>query len=220
MSTKPAYLVLWMLLHVSADPSLTTQIRDEIKPYARAIQPPRTFTLAEPPRLEINADGLVKSCPLLKACFCECLRLHSTSTSVRSVAKTVEVQSSPNQAYILEAGKIVAAPMSLHHYDPDVFQSPNVFQPSRFLSRNKHTGKHEASSANKLKPWGIGTFACPGRDVAEKQVLALIAGLLAMWEFGPVNPRGWVIPGQEERAVVAVPSEEIRVRVRARHLQS
>ena len=101
-----------------------------------------------------------------------------------------------------------------------IFESPSAFHPKRFLHRNEQTGADGIVNADMLRPWGIGKFACPGRMIAEKQVLALAAGILAMWDFEPVNGRSWVVPKQEERAAVAIPTVDIRVRVRARHLEA
>lgn len=218
MSTKSSYLIFWILLHISADPSLVQQIRNETSPYAKATQPPQTLAIAEPPQLSIDANGLVKSCPLLKACFHECVRLHSTPTSVRSITKTFEATSpTSDSSHILEAGKFVAAPLHLHHHDPSIFESPYIFQPSRFLPDNTKRIK-DTTMADKLKPWGIGSSACPGRAYAEKEVLAYVAGIFALWDFEPTDRRGWVVPGQRERAVVCVPDVDVRVRVRSRPL--
>ena len=214
-----------MLLHISADTELSEQIRKEIGQHAGARQPPQTLHFAEPPRLELDIDGLVKSCPLLKACFHECIRLYTTPTSIRSVTKSIEVQDSSEsnmksrqQAYVLEAGKFVAAPMSLHHHDPEIFNSPEEFQPSRFLLQSGSAKGREIVDGDKVKPWGVGAFACPGRLHAERTILALMAGILALWDLEPVDRKAWSIPERRERAVTSVPSKDIRFRIQMRSL--
>ena len=76
MSTKPASLVFWMLLHIHADPTLLAQIHAEIAPFVLITQPPQVLSIPSPPRLSIHLSGLVTSCPLLKSCLYECLRLY------------------------------------------------------------------------------------------------------------------------------------------------
>lgn len=212
-----------MLLHIWATPGLAKQVRDEIKTYANATQPPRDFGIPEPPRLKIDIGGLVKSCPLLKACFYECVRLYSTPSSVRRVSKDMLVHGQGDDGveppkFSLDAGSIVATPLSLHHYDPDSFKDPNVFRPTRFLKPSKDGKGQPTCIEGTIKPWGIGESACPGRDFAEKQVLAFVAGILALWDFEPADSKGRKFPDQVERVVISVPAVEIRVRLRPREL--
>jgi cytochrome P450 len=212
-----------MLLHIWTTPGLAKQVRDEINIYAKATQPPRDFGIPEPPRLKIDIDGLVKSCPLLKACFYECVRLYSTPTSVRTVSKDIIIRGDHGDGVeppksSLDAGSIIAASSSLHHYDPDSFKDPKVFRPIRYLKPNKDGKGQQTFVAGTIKPWGIGESACPGRDVAEKQVLAFVAGILALWDFEPANNKEWVVPDQVERTVISVPAVDIRIRLRPREL--
>lgn len=106
-----------MITHICEASDLLARIRKEIGPHAKATQPQQLLGIPEPARLEINVDGLVQSCPLLKACFYECVRLYSATTSVRSVTKAFEISDTlgdttidlKSHSYVLEAGKIVAA---------------------------------------------------------------------------------------------------------------
>ncbi|KAL2036993.1 hypothetical protein N7G274_010278 [Stereocaulon virgatum] len=223
VSTKPSHLIFWMLLHIWATPGLANQVRDEIKIYATATQPPRDFGIPEPPRLKIDIGGLVKSCPLLKACYYECVRLYSAPTSVGSVNNDMIIRGDRDDGveppkFSLDAGSNVAAPLSLHHYDPNFFKDPHVFRPGRFLQANKDGKGQQTFVPGTIKPWGIGDSACPGRDLAQKQVLAFVVGILALWNFEPADNKGWKVPDQVERAVISVPAVDIRVNLRPREL--
>lgn len=220
MSTKPTYLIFWMLIRVWASPGLVQQIRDEMGPFAQTTQPPQLFGIPELPRLKLDLDGLLHSCPLLKACFYEVMRLHSTPISVRTVARNVvvhEVKGS-GPSYALDAGSIVAAPLGLHHHHPRYFESPTTFQPSRFLKSNKDEEGKKTVNERISRPWGVGKSACPGRVYAEQEILAFVAGILALWGFEPASNGEWVVPEQTERAIVCVPSTDIRVRLRPSQL--
>ena len=210
-------------MRIWATPGLVERVRDEIGSYARATQPPPLLGIPEPPRLIIDVDGLVKSCPLLKACFYECLRLYSTPTSARTVHKDmwvrlVDGRGREARKYPLDAGNIVAAPLSLHHYDPCYFEDPNDFRPTRFLRPNEHEQGKQKFVESTIRPWGIGESACPGRAYAENQVLAFVAGILVLWDFEPTDNKGWVVPNQTERSVISVPVKDVRVRLRPREL--
>lgn len=226
MSTKSSTSVFWMLTHIWTVPGLVGKVRNEIDTFAKATQPPQVFGMPEPARLILDVDGLAQSCPLLKACFYESIRLHSAPTSVRSATKTFEVhdtQESPTpgrhpHSYILEAGNFVAAPLAVHHQDPRYFESPDAFNPGRFLRPSEHEGGKQIVTAGTLKPWGLGAAACSGRAYAEKGALAFVAGILALWDFEPADSRGWVIPEQKEHSILSVPSAELRVTINSRPL--
>lgn len=228
MSTKSSYLIFWMLVHIWAKPGLVQQIRDEIALFAQTTQPPQLFSIPELPRLKLDMDGLVRSCPLLRASFHETIRLHSMPTSIRSVQRAItfhEAQgpnrtSGSSRSFALEAGSTIAAPLALHHHDPRYFESPTTdFQPSRFLesSENAAEGKHHGNEGEMLRAWGVGSSTCPGRTFGEQQVLAFVAGILALWDFEPAGSE-WVIPKQTERAVLSVPAADIRVRLKPRQI--
>lgn len=221
MSTKSSAFVFWMLTHIWAVPGLMERVRDEIVPFAKAVQPPQVFGIPEPARLDIDVDSLAQSCPLLKACFYECVRLYSATTSVRSVTKTCEVYEAQEGAtagryphsYVLEAGRLVAASLGVHHHDSRYFKCPNAFDPSRFLRPSEHVEGKQIVVEGLLKPWGVGASACPARAYAEKEVLAFAGAILALWDFEPADSRGWAIPGQKECSIVSVPSADLRVKI-------
>lgn len=226
MSTKSSTIIFWMLIHILAAPGLIGKVRDEIHSFTKATQPPQVFGIPEPTRLKIDIEGLIHSCPLLKACFYECVRLHSTATSVRSVSNPIEVHAPPEEAttipplrsYVLEAGNLVATPLGLRCNDPSYDRCGDVFDPSRFLGPSENDGIRQTAAEGTLKPWGLGVSTCPGRVYAEKEVLAFVAGILTLWEFEPAQSRDWEVPQGAERSVTSIPSADLRVRVRSKPL--
>jgi hypothetical protein len=56
--------------------------------------------------------------------------------------------------------------------------------------------------------------------MAELICLTFVAGALAIWEFEPIDPKGWKIPEAEFAAGVALPKGDIRTRIRRRELPS
>lgn len=226
MNTNVNNLVFWMLISIWATPGLVDRIREEMVPFARAWQPEKLFALPELPRLETNLEGLVHSCPLLKACYYECLRLHSAPASVRSIRKDFEltpIQDNidsyvPSTSYVLKAGTFVTVLLNVHQNDARTVESPNEFRPERFLIASGSKEGQRTADPGTLRPWGGGELICPGREFAEREVLGFTAGILALWDFEPVGRKGWKVPGHKEAAGMALPSTDIRVRIRRRQL--
>lgn len=53
---------------------------------------------------------------------------------------------------------------------------------------------------------------CKGRIFAEREVLVIVVGIVALWDFEPVGR----VPGQRKATGVNYPKEECRVVVRRR----
>ena len=234
MSTKPASLTFWMLLHIHTDPTLLTQLRAEIAPFVIITQPPQVLSISSPPRLSIDLPALVTACPLLKSFFYETLRLYTTPSPTLFVAKDTilhdpEGKVRSHQDYILDQGSYVTAPLTLHHHNPAYFWQPNEFQPRRFLKANENDPLTEHTTQppqtfhhpSTLHSFGIGPTTCPARTYAGAEILAFVAAILSLWDFSPANPnKGWTIPDRTEREIVCVPRSDLRVKVRAREFRS
>lgn len=228
MGIKTTNLIFWVLVRLYSKPELIQKVRNEIRPFAKASQPSQVFRMPEPVRLEINDAGLVQSCPLLKACLYECLRLHSEPVSMGILQKDLSVLESTEhgrfingerpQSFVLETGDFVASLSSTHQHDSRYQDSPNSFQPGRFLRPSDNVQGQRKLVQGTLEPWGSGDFICPGRVFAEQEVLIFVAAILVLWDSEPVGSQGWIVPKQKTSAIISSPSTDIRVRLRPRDL--
>lgn len=228
MVTKTPNLIFWILVRVYSNPVLVQKLRDEVHPFAKASQPSQVFAIPEPARLEIDDAGLVQSCPLLKACLLECLRLYSIPISMGIVQEDLSVLESPKdgrsnpgerpQSFVLKAGDFAASLLDVQRYDPYYCESPTSFQPDRFLEPSGSVRGQRTLVKETLQSWGVGETACPGRVLAEQEVLAFVAAILVLWDLEPVNSQGWLVPRRKTSAIVSLPIADIRVRIRPRDL--
>ena len=222
-----------------ATPGLVERVREEIEPFVYISQPMQTFGIHEAPRMKIGLAGLLKECPLLKSCYLETLRLDSRPASVKKIERDFIVRETHEdvragaqpESYLLKAGTYVNIPHAVHQLDPRFFAEPTVFKPGRFLVQKDPDGQKQrprrqqgqqetTAQVGTLKPWGGGASMCKGRMFAEREVLAFVAGILVMWDLEPVTPRGWLVPAHRKTTGVAVPSTDVRVRLRRRHRSS
>lgn len=247
-------LVFWMIIRAAADPSLLSRIRAEITPYVRAHAVPTremrtdyaSLTIAEDPKLSIDIDGLTTQCPLLKATYLECNRVHSRPVSFRKVINDLILvdptpsisSSSPASSALASASHQLLAssylhiPHFLHHTDPSYFPDPEVFRPERFIATTEE-GETKVD-AKTLRPYGIGASMCKGRLFAEKEVLGFVAGFLMCWDVEALERKGrpdeveeggrkgkrekvgLKVPGNVKTSAISRPDEECRVRITRR----
>ncbi|CZT46192.1 uncharacterized protein RSE6_06590 [Rhynchosporium secalis] len=73
--TSPTLLPIWQILHILSTPDILPLIRTEIASYATVTKPFSIGTISEAPKLVLDLEGLVKTCPLLRSTFLETLRL-------------------------------------------------------------------------------------------------------------------------------------------------
>lgn len=231
MTVNTASLAFWILVRIWATPGLVEQLRDEIATVSKTSQPVQRFAILEPPRLQIAGDGLSRSCPLLKACYLECVRLYSIPISVRSVKRPFTLiepasdqsPSAKSQSFLMEAGDHIAIPFVAQHFDPLLFPSPNAFQPERFLEPrtitiNKNKILLPSIGADRLQLPKSEQCLYPQPASAETEILAFVAGILALWDFEPIGSNTWAVPEPKQSVGIALPSREIRVRLRRRQL--
>ena len=213
-----------MILHIYASPTLLNDIRLEIVPYIAANQPPNIFGIPEPPRLCLkDVDGLVNACPLLKAAFYECLRLYSRALFVRKVTTPVSVADSNidgtagHQTFAVDSGAYLVAPLSSQTQEyASSCETSEVFRPQKFLKVGQDG--QLSCAEDSISPWGFGTAACPGRYVAEKQVLTSVAAIVSLWDIDFPCTGESKIPKSTVHSMIAVPSSDVRVLIQAREL--
>lgn len=168
-------------------------------------------------------EGLSRSCPLLKACYYECLRLYSTSMAIMSIEGNFALSEIVKDnhsgvrrpSFSIEAGKFAVVPFAVDYHDPRFFELPSEFRPKRFLISAADEGK-QGIDGTALLINGKELFFCPARFSLENEILAFVAGILALWDFDPADSKGWSLPGRKHG--VALPSTDIRVRLRRRRL--
>lgn len=149
-------LIFWMVNRIYADRALLEMIREEIEPYVQAVEPKSDFLIAEPPRLEkFDVEGLCASCPLLKSCYVECLRLDTASWSLKIVKEDFVLQSREKdaQSWLLRKGQYAHVGHDLHNTDPNHFDDPMVWKADRHV---KYEGDEKRGTADmgSIRPYG------------------------------------------------------------------
>lgn len=225
MNVNSSNVVFWNLLHILADPALLSGIRHEIAPYVKAtrLSPQETgLPFTEPPRLSVDMDGLLNSCPLLKATYYETMRIDTAPFSYRELTADLTLTESEEDAtlngsseprtYNFRKGEYIAIPHGAHNKDPRYFPDPDRFDPRRFILTDPETGK-ETVDLRTLRPYGGGTTMCKGRGFAEREILVLTAAIISLWDIEPADKAGWKIPGQKPSSTAFLPKKDIRVRL-------
>lgn len=224
-NTQP--LIFWFVLYIYSTPGLVDALRAEVDPCLAPAAPsgpstsPTSSTpsssaaaAAADPRLVDHIDyaALGTACPLLKSALLETFRLANQPMSIRYVARPLTVPDGEHSHH-LRAGTWISAPHAGIQRDGAVFPDPDRFVPDRFLERDGRTGRPVARYGQ-LRPWGAGI--CKGRTFAEKEILAVVACFVAMWDMDPAGGGPWTLPGFSPGTGVMRPRESVRVVIKRR----
>lgn len=207
-------MVFWFVAYIYSVPDLLHDLRQEIAEHVQ-VSASKDGT---PPRItKFDLPALMSSCPLFKASLYETYRMANDPTSIRYVTAPLTVSDAADRPFTLKAGSWISAPHAARHYDPELFPDPHTFVPTRFLERDAETGKMVARYAGRLKPWGSGHGICKGRSLAEREIVAIAACMMSLWDMEPVGTGGvWKLPGMRPGTGVASPVEDLRVLLKRR----
>jgi hypothetical protein len=225
LTSDVSKLVFWMIFHVYSDPDgdLLSKIRKEIAPFAKTsrLGPKETgLPFMEPPKVSMDFEGLLRSCPLLKATYAETTRLNTNPISYRQLTTDLVLTESDKEAtlygakeprsYQFRRGDILGVPCGAHHIDPVYYPNTQKFDPERFISTD--SGKEAVDWRTVLPFGGDDTFAA----FTERQVLAFFVSVVSLWDIEPVSPAGWKHPGHKLSANAYNISRDLRVRLKHR----
>ncbi|KAK7608866.1 cytochrome P450 [Phyllosticta paracitricarpa] len=209
----------WLVMYIYATPGLLDSLREEIAPHVSVSEADDASPHPYITRLDIA--GLQKHCPLLRSIWLETFRVANEPSSLRYIAKPVQV--TPDSA-TLQPGTFVTVPHAINQHDASLYPDPERFVPDRFVRVDAATGQRSAPYGP-LKPWGGGHGICKGRVYAEKQIFAVVACVVSLWDFEPADGGGggggggaWKVPGMRPGTGVMRPAEQLLVVARRRKL--
>ena len=144
----------------------------------------------------------------MKSCIFETYRMANEAMFIRYVARSVTINDGAYK-HELKPDTFVSATHSVIQRDPAVYEDPNAFIPNRFLVTDPETGR-KIARYGRLRPWGSGPAMCKGRSFAEKEIMAMGAAIISLWDIVPASGV-WKIPAMLPGTGVKRPAEDIRV---------
>nr|AAV67332.1 cholesterol side-chain cleavage cytochrome P450 [Anguilla japonica] len=144
--------LLWTLYELARQPELQEELRAEIAAARAASQG--------------DVMEVLKMVPLVKAALKETLRLHPIAVNLqRYITEDVVIQN-----YHIPSGTLVQLGLYAMGRDPQVFQRPEQYTPSRWLQKNTRYFRSLG--------FGFGPRQCLGRRIAETEMQLFLIHML------------------------------------------
>ena len=207
LSTQVSALTTLFVMRLCSDSELLQDVRSETARFAKVTPADQSFSIPSPPRLKIDASGLQRSCPLLKACGTETLRLDTFPVTISGARgnKVPNGKGSEDRSSDAEAAT-QSKTSSCFLITLPAISGPSSVQPQ---SPSSH-GLDDADTLRvmPLRPWERSHSASLGSAFVAKMSLTYATGLLALWEFQFASRSTPILKGPLEfPSVIKVPSE-------------
>jgi hypothetical protein len=214
-------ITFWTIIHIFADSALLKEIRTEIASCVKTTRLTREetgFPFEEPPKLHIDLEKLLDSCPLFKACYYETLRLHSAGISFRKLESDLTLTESKEDAteprvYKLSKGEKVIMPHGVYHNDPERFSNPAQYDPLRFIMTDSTTGAKRAS-ADLIAPFADGLYGSKNNNFTERAILGFTASIISMWDIQAASKKELAVPPHRTTWGAFHPAKDIKVKLK------
>jgi cytochrome P450 len=203
---------VWMLLNILANDDLLLALRGEL---ASAMKITPTSTGRD---IHLDISNITETCPLLHATYQESLRLGSIPTCNRSVLEdTVLTDPDTGRRIALKKGHRVVIPTFMLHFR-DSFWSGNAreFDPWRFMNTTEKDSKEKKLRNTAFVPFGGGIHLCPGRHLAQAEILAVAGLMIAALDFQLSDGGKITVPMEASESGSKKPAVPIIVGIRKR----
>ncbi|EXA39522.1 hypothetical protein NW761_007559 [Fusarium oxysporum] len=216
-------LISWSLFELYQDPVLLSQIREQITPFVKIVQPKNDFGGAVwiPPQVQkLDLEGLVTKCPLLQGVYLETLRLYGGGWSARYLKEDV-ILKDKEDSFVLKKETFAHIVNDLHHSDPRSFTDAKVWQVGRYL---EDTVDKKGVKTQRAEPYTVrasdGTLTmCDDSEFTLRKVLMYISVFISFYELEPAGSERWPSPSVVKGVASAQPWRSVRLWVRRRSPQ-
>jgi cytochrome P450 len=214
INTTPT--AIWLVINVLANRPLLSTLRDELQAVSTTL-PTDDTTKSGTKKIELDLTNAAETCPILYAAYQEALRIGSIPTCNRSVLEdTTFTDPLTGQSVLMKKDVRVSIPTFLLHNQPKIWGTDvSVFNVDHFKDIKERSKDKEQKLA--FVPYGGGVHLCPGRHLAQQEIMAVAALIVQALDFEMGDGGGEVVvPNAAARFGVLQPEKPFVLKVKRR----
>jgi benzoate 4-monooxygenase len=128
----------------------------------------------------------IKDCKYLRAVINETLRIHSTSSL--GLPRVVPPKGYTVCGEFFEGGTVLSVPSYTIHHSDEIWGDASVFRPERWFNLTELQKKS-------FIPFSVGPRACVGQNVAELEMITIVATMFSGWDWKFAEGEKQGLPG-------------------------
>ena len=192
------------------------RVRDEIDSVADRYAPNKDTPLKER-LMQLPIEAWEGEFPIIDICLKDSIRLQMPGTAFRKNTSGVDIPLNKAGTEVIPSGAYATYAVSEAHANPEIFENPEEWDPSRYLPERAEDKKRQYGWFG----WGVARHPCLGMRFAKLEINIIVAFFLAYFdELQPAdkdgNPREKLPPTDLNRHTAHKPEEHVYLKYKVR----
>ncbi|KAK5134759.1 hypothetical protein LTR08_006134 [Meristemomyces frigidus] len=167
----------WILIYLASKPHWLEQVREEVAKVASRYCADDSMSLKDR-LMHVPIQAWEAEFPLVDLCLKDSIRLQSSGSAFRRNISGHPVPLNKAGTEVVPANAYVAFPLGVLHYNPEIYESPDEWDPSRYMP-----GKEEHKKAEYgFLGWGAARHPCLGMRFAKLENTIIVAFFVAYFD--------------------------------------
>lgn len=176
----------WLSLYLAKNKTWYDRVREELETVADRYCSDKSLTIKER-LMDIPVDVWENGFPTIDLCLKESIRLQLLGSAFRKNISGHDIPLNKAGTEVIPPDAYVAWHTRDVHMNPDIYENPEEWDPSRYLPERAEDKKREYAWMG----WGVARHPCLGMKFAKMEMSMLIAFFMAYFEdLEVVNEKG------------------------------
>lgn len=160
----------WVLVYLANKPFWLDRVRDEIKAVADRYAPDRSQPLKER-LMHVPEEAWENEFTIINMCLKDSIRLQLSGTAFRKNVSGRDIPLDSAGSEVIPKDAYVAFPTGDVHYNSEIFDDPDEWDPSRYMSDRAEDQRRQYGWFG----WGVARHPCLGMRFAKLEIHLIVS---------------------------------------------
>lgn len=167
----------WILVYLANKPYWLDRVRDEVNSVADRYSPDKSLPLKER-LMQVPIEAWEGEFPIIDICLKDSIRLQLSGTAFRRNISGHDIPLNKEGTEIIPKDAFVTYAAGDAHYNPDIYENPDEWDPSRYLPERAEDKKRLYGWFG----WGVSRHPCLGMRFAKLENNLIVSFFVAYFE--------------------------------------